>query len=142
MTMNTVHDRLNQLTDPDAHVRQAAVRAIAGSPSPYVRAVASLLPLLRDPEPEVRPVAVAALREIGDPQAIPAMSAMLTTGNSALRKATLIALLRLDSPHTEQYLTPVFQDTTCSPGLHVYAVKASAKRKMVGPLLIALHNQK
>jgi HEAT repeat protein len=94
--------------DADTRKRAALSLAVPGKAS----AIASLQPLLEDPEWPVRQAAIEALGAIADPSAVPLLLATVKqadavrdeAGASALRAAAVEALGRIGSPGTDALL--------------------------------------
>lgn len=90
-------DLSRALTAPDWVVRVAAVEAIGKIGHQVAGAISVLIQALRDQEPEVGRVATTALIHLGK-AAVPALSRVLVSDNSLIRRNGLLALGRIGPP--------------------------------------------
>jgi len=111
-----------RLSHPEAEVRWWAVRALAEVQDERVPAL--LVRALSDPDRGVRWCAGLALRTHPTPQAVPALLAMLASGDALTRRLAGDALTAIGSPVVPQLLNLLQQG---DPWTQLEAVRALAK---------------
>ena len=129
---------VRRLSDPESN----KIRALQDlSRSGYRDAAAAVVPLLRDPSPDVRAMAAETLGTLGATDAVAALQAMLKDPASEARAAAAAALHRLGDPTGDELLGQLL--TSGVPDIQLQAAGAmaedppSAWAPYVEPLLAA-----
>ena len=103
-----VRDILPRLDDPDAEVREEAVRALGRIKA--VDAVERLIQILTDPSSSIRIPAARALGQIGDRRALPYLAANLDSGSEELQEACVQALGQIGDKKSLSRLLKLFEE--------------------------------
>lgn len=102
-----VEQVMRRTNDPDADVREEAVRALGRLRSP--EATDLLLAVLHDPHATNRIQAARALGRIGDPRAIPRLVDAMADASSDLREACVVAIGEIGGDESVRFLHELLQ---------------------------------
>jgi MFS family permease len=139
----TVEELLEALADPRFNVRFEAVLALARMPADP-RVIGALTEILAGEEPALSVIAAWALGRVGDPRAVPALQAALTSPYRSVQAHSARALGTLEDADSAALLLERFQ-TEKDHGLRMAYASALGKLHItaaVEPILAFLYSRR